>query len=148
MLVLLVVLLESGGWARPPAAVMPSKPTTEAELLEDLLDGRESEQLFAARELRRQARVAVQQLYARDELTALEARQTLARFDETLAPVCMDVLVRPALTAACADILGTLETQAALPALQAALASAERRSARRHLEDAIQAIDQSEGATP
>lgn len=146
---LLLMMLGSGreGWAMPPAQLLPTKPTQEVDLLADLLDGREGEQIFAARELRRQVEAAIRQLYFRDEVMVLEARQSLARFDEALAPLCIEVLERPSLTVPCADILGALETQAALPVLRDALEGATKRGVRRHLAAAIAAIEQGQSGS-
>jgi HEAT repeat protein len=126
--------------AAPAAALTQrERPETPEALIADLRDGRPPDQLFAVRELRRLTRISIAETNHRDPIRSMEARQFLIVFDDALAPTCTELLGSPRLTRSCADILGMLETGAALPALEAALPDA-RRATRRHIERAIRAI--------
>ncbi|MEL6345943.1 MAG: hypothetical protein AAFV53_22720 [Myxococcota bacterium] len=103
-------------------------------LLRDLVGERRSSQVYAARELRRQARMTVLLLHEPDQDTVMEARLRLSDFDKQLAPACVSVLDQPHVTFLCADILGTLETTSALPALEATFQAADKRRNRKSLE--------------
>ena len=110
--------------------------------MSDFLDGRPSDQLFAVRELKRLIRVSLTQERSRDPIQAIEARQSLVLFDEALAPACMERITDERLGSTCADILGLLETDAALPVLNEALQLAQKRNARR-IRRAIRDIEES-----
>jgi hypothetical protein len=118
------------------------RPDTPEGLIADLQDGRSPDQLYAVRELRRLARISLSDVKHRDPIRSMEARQFLVVFDDKLAPICIENLPDTKLTRPCADILGLLETESALPALNAVLPDT-RRGTRRHVERAIHAIEES-----
>jgi len=98
--------------------------------------------LFAARELRRQVRWALR-VTSRDEgasLSASEGWLMLEDFDRSLAPACIKGLDEPNISGPCATILGLLETEAALPALQESLHKTRRPQVRRKTQRAINNI--------
>ena len=109
-------------------------------MISDLVSGAPKDQLYAARELRRQARRAVGDLYSRDDIRTAEAKLLLETFDQQLAPACTTALSVSALAGLCADVLRTLETTAALPALRSAHPALRGGRARR-VERAINALE-------
>jgi hypothetical protein len=78
--------------------------------------------LFAARVLLRRTREAARNgAKESNDMRALEGRQLLSVFDRTLAPQCMRQLKTKNIVRPCVQILGLLETSAALAPLQALL---------------------------
>ena len=117
------------------------RPETPEELVSALGGSHAPDQLCAARELRRLTRMSLKETASRDPIRSLEARQFLAVFDNTLAPLCIELLTEPKLTRPCADILSLLETDAALPALKARLPETAR-GTQRSIERAIQTLEE------
>ena len=111
--------LAAAGQAAPLEPAERERPDTPEELIADLIDGRDVDQLYAARELRRLAAVALGDLSSRDPIRSMEARQYLVIFDDQLAPACIEQLGNTRLRRPCIDILGKLGTTAALEPLQA-----------------------------
>lgn len=137
-------------WVRPPAALAVGQvdtpgqgPETIQGLAAQLASGERAQRRYAARSLRTWARIYVRQSSRSggDPLTRDEARAELETFDLIVAPACVEALAEPALVVACADLLGMLQTAEARTPLSQALATEPRRRARRHLADAIAAID-------
>jgi hypothetical protein len=133
-------------------AVAPNLPGVEApqttlDLINDLRHENPSRRLYAARELRRQARHALRDANARPgSLKADESLVALTLFDEKVAGICIDAVASDEnIARQCADILGLLETVAARPALSAAAARADARGLQRALARALRRI---EGANP
>ena len=128
----------------PPKAPFPKdakEPSLQA-YLRDLSSSESQARLFAARELRRQVRWALR-VTSRDDGTSLSASEgwlMLEDFDRSLAPVCIAGLNEPNISGPCASILGLLETESALPALQESLRNAPRMQVRRKTQRAINNI--------
>ena len=120
-----VLLLSLASWnaiAAGPLTTMPIDQDTSTErYASDLLGSDVSERLYAARVLRRRVRSAWR-IAGRNGagLHAIEARQTLAHFDVVVAPRCIRQLTMKGIRVPCAQILGMLETNDALPALKTA----------------------------
>ena len=129
MWVMLWSLSAAGQEAMRPAE--RERPESPEGLIADLIDGREPDQLYAARELRRLTSVALSNLKSRDPIRSMEARQYLVIFDDQLAPACITHLSRPRLQRPCADILGMLQTEDALVPLQAIRSDARWPKSRR-----------------
>ncbi len=138
-MLLLLSLTASAQSIREP--VPRPRPETPEELIAGLGGSHAPDQLYAARELRRLTRMSLKEVASRDAIRSLEARQFLAVFDNTLAPLCIELLPDPKLTRPCADILGLLETDAALPALRARQPETTR-GTQRSIERAIQTIEE------
>ena len=139
-MLLLVTVLSASGQTRDD--FQRQRPTAPEDLIADLSEGRPPDQLFAARELRRLIREELKDLDHRDPVRSMEARQNLALFDRVLAPMCVEKLSVEPLTASCADILGLLETEDALPALREVQESTTGRAQRRAVR-AIERIEES-----
>ena len=116
------------------------------DYLADLSSKDRPDRLYAARELRRRVRNASRAAEGRiGTLRSEEARHTLALFDAQLAPKCIELLaLHPDLRGPCADILGTLRTDDALPVLLEHAANEERGWVERKLARAAERIKQSQ----
>lgn len=133
-------------------AVSPNIPghdqeRTSADLVGELRHENAARRLYAARELRRQARAALRDADAPPgSIRADESIVALRLFDEKVAPTCAEIVDKDVdIALQCADILGMLETQAALPALRAAAARNTNPRLLRHLH---RAVDRIEAAAP
>lgn len=127
----LALLLLRAALAAPPTPIAPVRSTDPAQLVAELTGDVAKERVFAARELRRQARRAVAELGSRDELVSAEARLLLEELDGNAAPACTSALSDRQLSGLCADVLRALETTDALPALRAAQPTASGANARK-----------------
>jgi hypothetical protein len=134
MWVLLWSLVAVGQVALGPAE--RERPDTPEGLIADLIDGRDADQLYAARELRRLTSVALRDHNGRDPIRSMEARQFLVIFDDRLAPACITLLTSRHLQRPCVDILGMLQAEAALTPLLA-LKSEASWPRRRRIDRAI-----------
>lgn len=139
----MILLLAALGiaFASSPLNLGGEPPLDDPQMLiSDLLGEVPKDRLYAARELRRQARRAVGDLHSRDDIRSAEARLLLEQFDHQLAPACIAALSERTLAGLCADVLRTLETTAAIPALKATSSSLRGGRARR-VDRAIQALE-------
>jgi hypothetical protein len=141
------LLLALLGWATAGPPTVASRPVSGDEpSIEAKIDELESslarDRRLAAIQLRRETRRMLRdsERQGGDEIRSLEARQTLMVFDDKLAPVCTEQLGVANLTALCAEILGLLETEAALPALETVLAEEHRAGVRKRVARAIERI--------
>ena len=99
------------------------------------------DRLFAARVIRARVREAWRWAGGgAHQLRTIEARQNLSNFDVMVAPRCIRQLSEPNVMRPCAQILGMLESKAALSALQQAYKSTENRRSKRALHHAIEQI--------
>jgi hypothetical protein len=130
-----LLLLQSALAAPPPAPIAPEFTEDPQQLIVNLSGDSAKDRVFAARELRRQARRAVGDLDSRDDLRAAEARLLLEALDSQAAPACIAALGSH-IAGLCADVLAILETTGSLPALHAA-APATAGVSRRKVERAI-----------
>lgn len=125
----------------PPPAAPPTtqQPETPKDLVAKLRQGSRGERKYAARELRRVVRDAVQaERHADpDSIRGLEARQTLAELQDPLGLACVASLSDPAIARNCAEILGMLEFESAIAPLRAALEVDPRWRTRRAMERAL-----------
>jgi len=133
-------------WASPadsaPAIPPGSPPPTFGSYLHKLTGDDRSDRLFAGRVLRRQVRGALRAT-RRDRPGRLAYDAGLAaldEFDRELAPACIATLDVRNVAGLCADILGLLETQAALEPLREARAGEERARTQRRIDRAITRI--------
>lgn len=97
------------------------RPPTLEKLAQDLTNQNPARRSYAGRVLLRQVKTARREA-ARgpdDDLTRGTAMQTLTDFDRLVAPVCTRHLSLVEITSPCAEILGYLQTRAALPSLRA-----------------------------
>jgi len=146
MLSVPLLLLTTAAAATPPPSKPIGTPGGQGEevqlpvLLKDLQEGDHAEKRFAARELRRQARLALRGQGSSSPVRAVESRQLLSDFDHSVAPLCIEQLDDPWTRRHCADILGMLETESALPSLEQRLIVEDSRRTRRHLQRAIDRI--------
>jgi len=107
----------------------------------DLVGQNPHDRLFAARVIRTRVREAWRWAGgATDHFRTIEARQTLSTFDVLIVPRCTHQLSVANLLRPCAQILGMLESNAALPALLEANKSARLRRDKRAVERAIDRI--------
>jgi len=130
--------------AGPNRARMPT--TVRDESLEryvgDLLGTDPQNRAYAARTLRAQLKITLRQ-YDRAREGSLgrdDAAGVLDDYDALVAPACMQVLGTRGTTSACADILGWLETQDALPMLEALSSAPPTHCAGRRIHRAIARI--------
>jgi hypothetical protein len=151
-LVLLLGWLVGAAWGLDQSSVMvPRDPSanqeapTPADLMRHLAGDDVPDRLLAARDLRRMARrsLKLSNRERGDELVINDALVQLAELDRLAAPTCTALLTAGGVARPCADLLGILETAAALPALHAALPTASR-SNRRHIERAIKRIERAQ----
>lgn len=120
------------------------------ELVRDLRGEDPRDQLFAARELRRQVRQHSKTVDTGkpDRLSTLESRSALAELDERLVQPCIDALEAP-VARHCAQILGMLHADEAQPALESMLLQTELpRRTRRAVDTALQTIRESQQESP
>ena len=127
-IVLLIVLcsLDTSALASGPSRHSPlPQDTSNARYASDLVGSDASDRLYAARVLLRRVRTAWK-LSTKDDdsIEVLEARQTLTEFDEIVAPRCLRMLSTSNTAKPCIQILGMLETEAALDPMRQQLASA------------------------
>ena len=143
----LVYLALGTALAAGPAPVGPKHAPTLEEYISELEADRRSDRLYAVRELRRQVRQAVRESQRRSgSLRQAEALQSLALYDELLAPKCLlAVPEHEELRPSCADILRYLQTESALQPLQQALELEQRGWALRKIERAMEAIEDAKG---
>jgi hypothetical protein len=120
------------------SASVNSVKTTQ-DYLSDLDGDSAPDRLYASRVLRGQLRHAlrVERTAKEGSLARDDARSALIELGDRLPHACMSNLSAATTVAPCADILGMLEVQEALPLLQRALATEKRKWARRHIETAI-----------
>ena len=129
----LLSLLSRNVLAAGPLPTSPVRQDTTTERYADDLVGQDvSDRLYAARVLLRRVRTAWRVAGRKgDALQTIEARQTLANFDQLVAPRCIRQLAVRNVRIPCTQILGMLETKEAVPALQqvtlASLSSREHR---------------------
>jgi len=138
-LALFAGLSGSSAQAAGPLKGLPiSQDTTTARYAADLVGNDGPKQTYAARVLRRRVRSAWRVAARnRDDLQTIEARQMLGEFDALVAPRCIRQLSNPGTLRPCAQILGMLETKAALEPLRMALAQSRPRCTRKAIERAI-----------
>jgi hypothetical protein len=99
--------------------------TSNARYASDLVGTDASDRLYAARVLLRRIRTAWRMSTKDDDsIEVLEARQTLNEFDEIVAPRCLRMLSKSNTAKPCIQILGMLETEAALDPMRQQLGSA------------------------
>ncbi len=141
------VLLLAGLLSAPTAEAVnaqnvrdPNRVRTLDNELSDLLSGSASRRRFAARNLLKGTRTALRTVESRNPEIQAEALLYLEDMDRQVAPECMENLDKPELLLPCAKLLGLLETQAALPVLQAALPMAEGGRTQRAITAAIESI--------
>jgi hypothetical protein len=142
-LVLLWGLTATTAQAAGPLKGLPIKQDTSTlRYASDLVGSDAPNRLYAVRVLRRRVRTAWR-LAVKDgsDMHLLEARQTLSEFDSLVAPRCIRQLDVPATLRPCAQILGMLETSAALPSLRKQLAQPNGWSTRRAIDKAIRRIE-------
>lgn len=140
LLAILTLALTLASPARATGARLPGTlPPDLDDHLADLDSGDRAKRRLAARALRSLVRGEVRRSSDQqpDELARDAARLTLTDLDARLAPRCAQGLTSPELTIPCAEILGSLETTWALPALEQALALEQRHRARRRLDRTI-----------
>jgi len=142
----LLFLLNTDAWATGPLHGIPIHRDTSVERYADDLVGQDpAKRLFAVRVLRTRAREACRIASKRgEEIRNIEARQTLADFDTLVAPRCIRQLKVDSIRQPCAEILGMLETTAALPALKAAQVNAHNKREQRIIASAIKRIESTE----
>lgn len=116
---MIALLLLQAALAAPPTTITPERTHDTEALIADLLDGIPKEQTYAARELRRRSRLAVGDLDNSNDIRRAEARLLLEKLDTQAAPACTTALAVRHVAGLCADVLRTLETTDALPALRA-----------------------------
>jgi hypothetical protein len=118
----------------------PAELKSVDELVRELRSEDRADSLYAARELKAQAKGFNKTLRRGQpgSIRVLEARQQLAVIEERAAGPCIDFLVDERLAAPCAGLLMELELTAALPALYAA---AEQELPRRSNRAILRAID-------
>lgn len=150
-LLALLLLLDGPAWAtNAQSALGEKKAKSVPELVADLDDEDAPERLYAARTLRRQVKHALRLSQGREgSESADDALVELQQFDDLLAPRCISAVGRADnITVHCADILGSLETAAALPALEQALLKEARPRPHRHLDEAVAAIRAAQAENP
>ncbi len=102
----------------------PADPVSVDELVRDLRGSDEPDALYAARELKAQAR-SYNRTLARGKpgsIRVQEARQALAQIEERASGPCIEFLEDSRLAAPCAGLLAELGLVEALPALRSAAA--------------------------
>lgn len=126
-----------------PVGQAPRADTSSEHYVSELSNARASQRLYAVRVLEARVRRAIQatEHHAPGDLEFDDATSELQLFDEALAPACVAVLGERNVAPACADILGLLETKAALPALEAAQKAPVSNRAARHIRRAIGLIE-------
>lgn len=127
----MLLLLLRAALAAPPTPIAPELEMDPQQLVANLKGDVLKDRVYAARELRRQARLAVADLSSSDDLRAAEARLRLEALDSDVAPACIAALPDPKVSGLCADVLRVLETTEALPALRAELPGARGAQARK-----------------
>lgn len=128
--------------AGPLKGLPVSQDTTNARYAADLVSGDGPKETYAARVLRRRVRSAWRAAARdREDFQAIEARQILGEFDALVAPRCIRQLSNPRTLRPCAQILGMLETEAALEPLQTALTEPLGRCTRKAIERAIGRVE-------
>lgn len=125
-----------------PTAQEVGQPPTLQSYLDDLTGSNKGDRLLAARSLRRQVKAALRSANRgpADSFGVQEALVQLEEYDARLAPRCISALERIDTLAPCADILGMLETQDALDALERSLQIATRRGTNRRVDRAVARI--------
>jgi len=118
---LIPTALASGPNVHSPRA----QDTSNVRYASDLVGSNAADRLYAARVLLRRVRSAWKSsVKDSDDIDVLEARQTLSEFDEIVAPRCLRMLSTNNTAKPCIQILGMLETKAALEPMHQQLASA------------------------
>jgi len=144
--VILNAFLLSTALAAPPVRTKPAVVNTPYETVEDWVRDLQkkdpAKRLFAARTIRTELRVALNQS-ANSPSGSIRADEALARlddFEKLAAPVCIAHIENAddpnrgnakKLALSCGDILGMLQTDAAIPALKARAAKENGRLQRR-----------------
>ncbi len=109
----------------PNAHSLLPHDTSNARYASDLVASDASDRLYAARVLLRRVRNAWRlSTKDNDTIEVLEARQTHNEIDEIVAPRCLRMLSTSNTAKPCIQILGMLETQAALDPMRQQLGSA------------------------
>ena len=142
-LVLLWGMATASAHAAGPLKGLPVKQDTSTlRYASDLVGTDAPNRLYAVRVLRRRVRTAWR-LAVRDgtDMHILEARQTLSEFDSLVAPRCIRQLEVPATLKACAQILGMLETKAALLPLRAKRTQPNGWFTKRAIDTALRRIE-------
>lgn len=153
MIELIFALFSTVALAQEQPPMDPADPSGPKSLGDYLieLDGEDpSERLMAARSLRGHLRRALN-TEARANVGSIaydDARSLLFELETRLPEVCMHGLSFRNVVAPCADMLGWLEVQEALPALQTALAAEDRKRVQKRIEAAIAAIQAAPPESP
>jgi len=132
---------QAAGISGPAQFEVSTLPDTFDGLLTGLNSSDPNDQQFAVRELRRRVRSALSSVGSTNELVSTGAQQDLMDYDQRLAPVCVTKISNNELTRFCADILGLLETQNALTALNLATEQPQTSFTQRRIQRAIHKIE-------
>lgn len=120
---LLLLTVGASASAQDTTLNAPGNPLkTREELVRELDRGSTADKLYAARELRRQAREAARGLERGKpgSLKALEARETMGDLRRDVPNPAMSCLRLTRVRGVCADILRIIEAKEALPSLSIA----------------------------
>jgi HEAT repeat protein len=144
---ILHLLLLAAAFAQDPAPDDPaqnpmvSRYGTPLDYAGDLLSGDKADRLFAARELRRQAVAAARKAGGKESEAQLEARVWLADLhDDTFTAATRAVVEHADVRAPLAEMLAALGDEAAIPALEKALAAEEREAVKKRVQASIDAL--------
>jgi hypothetical protein len=141
-----MLLLAALGLPSPAQAVDRQDPRAAgtmkltAHYLEDLSGGEGPDRLFAARVLRQRVKRARSMEQSGDELASMEARALLDELSRELPGRCAVAMSQESVIVPCADALRRLDASEAVPALQAARATAKRSRSLRAIDRALQAL--------
>lgn len=141
----LSLLLAASPMGEDRLSLPPEELAGVEDLVRDLRGQDDADALYAARELKAQARTH-QKTVARGRpgsLRVQEARQQLSLIEERAVGPCLDRLNDPRVAAPCAGLLAELGLTETLPALNRAAEDEELpRRARRAAERAIRRLEQ------
>lgn len=140
LLGLLPLLLGSGSRFQQAHSPQPVDTSNE-RYVNDLLGNDASDRLYAARTLRSRLKVALRDAERGngETLRSIDALAALDDFDVMVAPACVEALERRNVAHHCAEMLGLLGYEPAVPALEAALADPE--TSRRLRKQAARALE-------
>ena len=142
MIVLLARFLVGATLAAGPSPVGTSAPMSTEEYVYELTTDRRPDRLYAARELRRRVRHALQNSQRQPgTLRHMSAVQELLTYDQLVAPRCLAVMIEYIeLRVPCVEILGMLETDDARATIQLVMEAESRRWALRRMESALRTL--------
>jgi hypothetical protein len=147
LLALLPSLLGSGSRFQQSHSPQPVDVSNE-RYVNDLQGSDKSDRLYAARTLRSRLRVAMNELDAPEgSLRQLDAIATMDDLHHLAAPACIEALASRNVAHHCAQMLGWLGYEPAVPALEAML-SPDSEASKRAQRQAARALEAIRAAAP